>query len=426
MNSNEEKQIKICQICEREPYNENNIRLEFDCNHVMCLFCFKKIYNLTEKNHGKFNCFNCKQYLIKDSYFCEICSNNTSGEKRRIGCVNSFLYYNEKVPNKIEEISRKCLKIKPIKQQNYLSEKKVLEKEKSGQETNSSERNWEEKQLKFEEERPGNLFLECSSQTNTREEVKNNTSSENVSKKPFNKLENRDNTQQSGIGKILTNVSNEKKCLICDERKESQNFLILECSHDFCSNCIKKDWQTKIRSKKINEKSLFCPQCKQNISYDFLKTNLEKQLFSEYDELLAQACIFESAQKVYCPRKECSSLNLADKRLSYVQCEKCKFKFCLECNTEWELHKGIPCKEFQTRNEEDPIEKLIRENKWRKCPECGIVIEKTKFCNFIKCQSSICQKRTTFCYLCGEILKGNPNDHYLDGNTYAKCNTRGR
>lgn len=154
-------------------------------------------------------------------------------------------------------------------------------------------------------------------------------------------------------GKKMNEIYDQKNsddyltCYICFKKQNCKYLLFLECSHEFCSNCLKKDWQTKIESKQINE--YVCPLCKKKISYNFLKANLDSELFSEYDELLAKAYIQENTKKVYCPQENCLHMNLADKKLSYILCSKCKFKFCITCYQGWEKHMGYTCNEFKLK-----------------------------------------------------------------------------
>ncbi len=68
------------------------------------------------------------------------------------------------------------------------------------------------------------------------------------------------------------------------------------------------------------------------------------------------------------------------------------------------------------------LEKLISDKHWKKCPECGSIIEKTDYCNFIICSSILCRKKTYFCYICGsKLTQKTINSHFLDGNPYNNC-----
>ena len=53
---------------------------------------------------------------------------------------------------------------------------------------------------------------------------------------------------------------------------------------------------------------------------------------------------------------------------------------------------------------------------------CYAVIEKTKNCNYFHYNSIKCQKKTTFCYICGELLKTKDlATHYLNNSPFSKC-----
>lgn len=50
------------------------------------------------------------------------------------------------------------------------------------------------------------------------------------------------------------------------------------------------------------------------------------------------------------------------------------------------------------------------------------MIEKIKNCNYVICESIKCQKKTTFCYICGEILKGEEiKTHFKESNAFKLC-----
>lgn len=433
MNYYEEgKQNEICSLCKKKFTNENKIEFN-DCIHTICFICFKKFFKLYLKCIGnKFCCplGECGNEPIKridkKDLMCCICFEDNSEENRNIFCLDCLINFKEEAPKHDDENKRSFFKLN-AKQNYHLKKEKGAERKEFENVKNLPFNDSAKDQLEKNETKNQNkteLKLK-NSQSNLRkydEQFKTSKTNNEETKENCN-FECRENANESCKLSSSKNSNDQIKCLICYETKDRQDILSLDCNHDFCSKCLKTDWHGKIKSKQIGRNSIFCPTCKSVISYDFLKTNLDETLFSEYDELLAQAWVFESEQKVYCPRKECSSLNLADKRLSYVTCEKCKFKFCLTCSEEWKKHSGLTCKQFklETKKYEDPMENLIRENKWIKCPECGIIIEKTKFCNFVKCQSSLCQKKTTFCYLCGKFLKDNVNEHYVDGNTYGEC-----
>lgn len=117
------------------------------------------------------------------------------------------------------------------------------------------------------------------------------------------------------------------------------------------------------------------------------------------------------------------------KDASYFTCAKCKNQYCASCFGDWEDHKELTCEQFKLKKlekrdkNEIAFEKLIEKEKWKKCPKCGSIVEKTEFCNYIRCKSNICQKNTCFCYLCGDILTEETHyTHFDQNNPYLnKC-----
>lgn len=53
----------------------------------------------------------------------------------------------------------------------------------------------------------------------------------------------------------------------------------------------------------------------------------------------------------------------------------------------------------------------MKNNEIKRCPKCGAPCELARGCKFMRCASSICSKKTFFCWLCEQILK--ENDHYI-------------
>lgn len=151
---------------------------------------------------------------------------------------------------------------------------------------------------------------------------------------------------------------------MCDKSKMSKDFIFLECSDAFCSDCLKTDWQGKIKSTGFKEELIRCSICHKTISYEFLKANLDSELFSEYDNKLAQSYISENTEKVVCPQENCLSIHFIDKRLSYVECEKCKLKFCIICYGKWEKHAGFSCEQYKNRQIEEDSRKKIEADKF--------------------------------------------------------------
>lgn len=217
--------------------------------------------------------------------------------------------------------------------------------------------------------------------------------------------------------------------------------LTLTCNHRFCIECLIGDWTNSINSGFVDSSRLKCPNegCNVPIEYNELKGNLPKEVFQKYEEFSFNTFMLKNDEKskektIICPDPKCQTKSFIWEGASFFTCWKCKNKYCGECAGEWKDHERLTCKEYEeykknnlNKNDVD-FEKMMEKEKWMKCPKCKSIVEKIEFCNFIRCQSNICQKNVCFCYLCGEILK--EEDHYLhyqDHNPYAnKCKNYGK
>ena len=224
-----------------------------------------------------------------------------------------------------------------------------------------------------------------------------------------------------------------QQCSICYEQYPPSDFLVLYCNHEFCKQCLVNDWTTNINNNRIDDNFIKCPKisCQTPIKIDILQANLEKTIFDKYEHLKSEQYIpvLPDEIKLSCPK--CNSFLLIHKASQYFNCPTCKNQLCANphCFGLWREHKNLSCKQYKNLKHDNKghysdteFEKLVQEKKWRKCPVCSAIIEKTNNCNYITCESIKCQKKNTFCYLCGMILKGNErNSHYMKNNAYNSC-----
>ena len=220
------------------------------------------------------------------------------------------------------------------------------------------------------------------------------------------------------------------QCEICLDYFHEEEFLILTCNHRFCKSCLLNDWKQKI----LTGYPIVCPNenCTKEINYYLIKDNLPQEEFNKYDEKLCLKSLNEprlTEKTINCPSK-CNVSCLIWKDASYFTCPTCKKTFCSNqnCLGEWRLHDKLTCQEYkkmynkQGFYDESEFEKYCKDKKLMKCPKCNAMIEKTKNCNFIRCESQICEKKTVFCYLCGEQLKERKiNEHFIQNSPYNNC-----
>lgn len=153
-------------------------------------------------------------------------------------------------------------------------------------------------------------------------------------------------------------------------------------------------------------------------------------LFTEYENMKTEnfMVINVNEEKVSCPN--CDTIYIISKSAQNFKCVKCDQNFCSnnECLGEWKSHTNLTCAQYKNiiENKEDNANKDFRiffeKYNLKKCPVCFAPIIKMGNCNYVVCESRKCQKKTTFCYICGEKLEGEEkNSHFKDSNFYQKC-----
>lgn len=123
-----------------------------------------------------------------------------------------------------------------------------------------------------------------------------------------------------------------------------------------------------------------------------------------------------------------------------MQCinQNCRCDLCSSCGVLW--HINMSCEEYQmeikskTSGADEEFNKLTKLKKWCKCPNCGLVVERTEGCYHMThygCPGGGIQRRTDFCYFCGELLmkkngegwrfsKNTETKHFENG-VYSEC-----
>ncbi|EAR83989.2 Ibr domain protein (macronuclear) [Tetrahymena thermophila SB210] len=215
-------------------------------------------------------------------------------------------------------------------------------------------------------------------------------------------------------------------CAVHMENVPLDQTLKLPCQHIFCKECLIAQYENCIKEGQISQQHLKCPQedCNTPIPYFMIKNLLSPQVFEMYERLSFasyETSITSNEIGITCPQKDCNARFSIWKGAFYTKCPLCNYEFCTECK--YAKHSGISCEQYKEQNiqskEDLAFFQMMKINKWKQCPVCKSVVVKEKWCNFLRCSSSICQKKTCFCYLCCDVL--NEEDHYIhyiDKNPY--------
>lgn len=73
-----------------------------------------------------------------------------------------------------------------------------------------------------------------------------------------------------------------------------------------------------------------------------------------------------------------------------AECPSCHRLFCARCMVPW--HDGVGCEEFQELGEDERgredvmVRRLAGRERWQRCPQCRMYVEKSEGCMFMKCR----------------------------------------
>lgn len=196
-------------------------------------------------------------------------------------------------------------------------------------------------------------------------------------------------------------VSSLKECAICTENFPPSAFISTQgCAHEYCRDCSKRHAEAKLTS---GSTQIQCPHPKCTHTYDIRQlttTLLSPSQMETLNMRLTEAAI-PASLRVYCPVASCSAfMEKSEVDGTYADCVVCEEAFCQSCNVPW--HSGQSCVEFRAHEKNAKLsgdQKLLDlaiTQKWKHCPKCGRLVERTTGCRHMTC---LCKNE--FCYLCG-------------------------
>merc|ERR1719361_607435 len=232
------------------------------------------------------------------------------------------------------------------------------------------------------------------------------------------------------------------ECPICIQ-PELELIVTKGCRHGCCAECLRQYIETDLKNIASYPMKCFMNDCNTLLNY----TNVEYVLqhhphhLVEYDRMLIKSSTSGSNETITCPLCNAVMLkprNGEDQGLMHCVNEQCRADLCSRCGVLYHLNKS--CEEYaaemraKTSGADEEFAKLTRLKKWCKCPNCGLVIERTEGCYHMThhgCPGGGVERTTDFCYFCGELLmkkngegwrysKVTQQKHFEQG-VYAKC-----
>jgi len=153
-----------------------------------------------------------------------------------------------------------------------------------------------------------------------------------------------------------------------------------------------------------------CPACGDKITEDEISQIVDEHTFLKYQQFLFLATLRSEPNCRWCPNPNCSHpvISSPSSLSSVLNCEKCQTVFCRDCRGFW--HPDRTCEQNLKEKKKDKSE-LKSEKKQhkssKKCPGCGVYIDKFEGCNHITC--TYC--KFEWCWVCGKEFRP---DHYFN------------
>ena len=243
--------------------------------------------------------------------------------------------------------------------------------------------------------------------------INNNETTNEISSCYLNTDENKLIKEDYNIrndNKIINYIDSEKKetideCPVCGEKFSVNKFnKVQECGHAFCEECWYNFLSIKIIENKLPSIKCLDYNCNAKLTDEFIFNiiNSDFNLIKKYKQYKLELDIMKDPNKKLCPYPNCESyLELKDIKNKYVTCLN-KHKYCFLCLKE--PHGNSPCE----KNIDIDLKEYAQNYFVKKCPYCGIIIEKQSGCNHITCSKCGYQ----WCWLCNNEYSQN---HFKEG-----------
>ncbi|KAG8852483.1 hypothetical protein FRB96_008671 [Tulasnella sp. 330] len=174
--------------------------------------------------------------------------------------------------------------------------------------------------------------------------------------------------------------------------KDARFGLELTCSggHYYCVTCIREYIQGQLETPVTGKggataAAMKCPECPRSdtdmgwaIGDDVAERVLDQELIDGWH----MRKILASISEFYCPNPTCSipieAPELDD--VTMAECPMCHVAMCFQCRSSW--HSGLTCEEFKSAKDTSPENRMVYElakaNKWRRCPSCKMIVERSQ------------------------------------------------
>jgi ariadne-1 len=220
-------------------------------------------------------------------------------------------------------------------------------------------------------------------------------------------------------------TAGEVDCPICYAPTPAEHVACLRCGHAACEGCW-ADYLTEQLSSTASaavktrcvQTGCSCIVTRALVNQLSLSSATDASLLlGMWDRSLARNFIESSRTMAWCPGQGCNRAFQALTPLRDVECDSCGTAFCFRCGHS--AHRPVECsllgQWLDKCNDESETANWMLVNT-KKCPKCGVRIEKNQGCNHMKCKSCAYE----FCWVCTGPweLHGQKTGGYYTCNRY--------
>ncbi|CAN6210803.1 unnamed protein product [Urochloa humidicola] len=182
----------------------------------------------------------------------------------------------------------------------------------------------------------------------------------------------------------------------------------MQCEHRFCVECMATYIEGRVHAGEV---PVPCPDlsCKDKEAVDDenarrlalhpeeCKKSIDFAAFGSWGDRLTESAI-PQCRRAYCPNRRCGVMLEATggRTPALAFCPACGHPMCATCGFDWSKDDSGQQHDCTEGPSAALVKKLAEERRWKQCPRCKMVVERTYGCNVMRCR---CQ--FVFCYACG-------------------------
>ena len=163
------------------------------------------------------------------------------------------------------------------------------------------------------------------------------------------------------------------ECIACIQHPLASDAYEIPCEpnpHVYCHGCL----ENVFRNATIDQSS-FPPHCCGPISIDTVRNFLPQDLIEAFEDKAVEYTIPDRDRR-YCFRPECAAFIRPEHiNTNVATCQRCNARTCTICRNESHPRECPQDPEMQAAID------LVEANNWRRCPDCGVGIERQYGCN---------------------------------------------